>query len=392
MNIDLQDSKTKIILLGAFVVWTIFAVVCSIYIYRQVFVLPWKGVIRDAETKNVLNLDELQEKDQVIVKMLYELAKKKPDERGHAWELILNALNDEGGYVSPLDGKEYFDARSDSSVFAVMIENSPEVMNQQRGLENAAIVWHYPTEGAIGRVMAIFRAEDVKSDIGPIRSTRPYYLDIAGTFDGISLVHAGGSPKALQTLPTLPIIDIDENMHGVMYRDVNYYAPHNLYLDEKAMLAFMETENVNVNIPSSLFSFNEDLTASEQLDMVTLNSLVTPKVEYTWEGDHFERVQDGTVSKRTDGEPLPIKNVVILSAVVTQIQGDDQGRVEVELINNTKAKILRGGQVFETDFSYNLQNNEFLFEFEGAPFELMPGQTWVEVMPEDATIEIRDIV
>ncbi len=234
-----------------------------------------------------------------------------------------------------------------------MIENSPDVITHQRGLEDALVVWHYPTEGAIGRVMAVFRVATAADDIGPVRSTRPYYMDIAAMFNNIPLIHAGGSPKALQTLPTLPIFDIDENVYGVMYRDANYYAPHNLYLDTDELVDLMHKEDIKVRPPSSLFSFDSEIVPSEQIDTVTLNSLVTPRVVYTWEKDHFERVQDGLPSNTTDHEPLEIQNVVILRSVVTQIPGDDQGRVEVDLLNNTKATILRGGQTYEVDFSYN---------------------------------------
>ena len=129
-----------------------------------------------------------------------------------------------------------------------------------------------------------------------------------------------------------------------------------------------------------------------QIDTVELNSLVTPDVVYTWKRDHFERVQDGKPSNATDGEPLEIQNVVILKSIVTLIPGDDQGRVDVELLNDTKATVLVGGQAYEVDFHYDFSANTFSFEFVGEPFDLLPGQTWVEVIPGDATVEISDIV
>src|SRR5690606_12208921 len=65
---------------------------------------------------------------------------------------------------------------------------------------------------------------------GPVRSARPFCVDIAEEWDAV-LFHAGGSPDALRQLRSSPLPNINEISGDGIYfwRDIKRERPHNLF-------------------------------------------------------------------------------------------------------------------------------------------------------------------
>lgn len=80
----------------------------------------------------------------------------------------------------------------------VMIENHAD-SRPQSGLQNADVVYEAIAEGGITRFMGVFYCNAVKGatnkyDIGPVRSARTYFLDLASEYADYPLYnHVGGS-------------------------------------------------------------------------------------------------------------------------------------------------------------------------------------------------------
>jgi len=80
----------------------------------------------------------------------------------------------------------------------VMIENHSD-SRPQSGLNNADIVYEANSEGGITRFMGVFYCNAVKGatnkyDVGPVRSARTYFLDLASEYSDYPLyAHVGGS-------------------------------------------------------------------------------------------------------------------------------------------------------------------------------------------------------
>jgi len=64
----------------------------------------------------------------------------------------------------------------------------------QSGLSKADIIYEFPAEGGLTRLQVLFysKTPDV---VGPIRSARPYFIDLAREYNAV-FVHHGGSPAA----------------------------------------------------------------------------------------------------------------------------------------------------------------------------------------------------
>ena len=103
----------------------------------------------------------------------------------------------------PINGKLY--TKEEKTIWStrrplmVMIENH-EDSRPQSGLQGADIVYEAVAEGAITRFMGVFycgviaEAESNKYDLGPVRSARTYFLDLASEYSDYPLyTHVGGA-------------------------------------------------------------------------------------------------------------------------------------------------------------------------------------------------------
>ena len=105
--------------------------------------------------------------------------------------------------VCPLNGQKY--SKEEEAIWAtrrpltVMIENHSDA-RPQSGLQGADIVYEAVAEGGITRFMGVFycgvvaESEANKYDLGPVRSARTYFLDLASEYSDYPLYnHVGGA-------------------------------------------------------------------------------------------------------------------------------------------------------------------------------------------------------
>lgn len=113
------------------------------------------------------------------------------------------------------------------TVTAVMVENSLAA-RPQSGLSQAGVVYEAQAEGGVTRYMALFQ-DSLPTDVGPIRSARPYYIQWALGFDA-AYAHVGGSPDALNDIKSWGVHDMNQFYNGSFYHRISSRpAPHNVY-------------------------------------------------------------------------------------------------------------------------------------------------------------------
>lgn len=128
-------------------------------------------------------------------------------------EPITGFLNFEGPKteVCPINGQKYTVAQKniwmEKRPLLVMIENHSDA-RPQSGLNTADLVYEAIAEGGITRFMAIYycdvsRVGDMKYDVGPVRSARSYFLDLASEYSDYPLyTHVGGANCSAPKDPT----------------------------------------------------------------------------------------------------------------------------------------------------------------------------------------------
>ena len=111
---------------------------------------------------------------------------------------------------------------------AVMIDNHSGAW-PQANLNKAYIIYEIVVEGGETRLMALFKGQDLEK-IGPVRSSRHYFLDYALENDAI-YVHHGNSPQAAADFKTLNIdrISVDASKTGWRDKSLNVSTEHTLF-------------------------------------------------------------------------------------------------------------------------------------------------------------------
>ena len=81
-----------------------------------------------------------------------------------------------------------------------MVNNHPKA-RPQSGLHKADIVYEILAEGDVTRFLPYFQSEKPEN-IGPVRSARDYYIDLAKGLNALYIAH-GYSPEAKKCLTWL---------------------------------------------------------------------------------------------------------------------------------------------------------------------------------------------
>ena len=117
--------------------------------------------------------------------------------------------------------------KGDERPIAVMIDNHKAAL-PQGGLNNAYMVYEIIVEGGESRLMALFKGQNLEK-IGPVRSSRHYFLDYALENDAI-YVHYGWSPQAQYDISNLGV----NNINGISESESSFWrvkdkrSPHNV--------------------------------------------------------------------------------------------------------------------------------------------------------------------
>ena len=112
------------------------------------------------------------------------------------------------GNINLLSGLEISDTVKNSRPLAIMVENSPD-SRPQSGLIYADIVYEVVDEGGVTRYVVVYSSHEAEI-IGPVRSARIYYAEIARGFDPI-YTFWGTYPEGYDAIKTMDMDLLDGN-------------------------------------------------------------------------------------------------------------------------------------------------------------------------------------
>ena len=101
------------------------------------------------------------------------------------------------GPVNPLSGMPTDGEISSQRPVAVMLNNLEQALPQQ-GQSQADLIYEVVAEGGITRMLGVFQSVEDVDMIGSIRSTRPYYIELALGHDAL-FIHAGAVSRLTAT-------------------------------------------------------------------------------------------------------------------------------------------------------------------------------------------------
>ncbi|MGW8822853.1 DUF3048 domain-containing protein [Paenibacillus lautus] len=306
-------------------------------------------------------------------------------------------------YKAPLTGLP-LEASLTQRPLAVMINNAPAA-RPQSGLSQADMVYEVLAEGGITRLIGIFQSQSNIEKIGPIRSIRPYLINLGESYGGV-LVHAGGSPEAYSIIQKQGKQDMDEigNAGAYFWRAKDRKAPHNLYSsDEKLREGAAKLNYGNeVKVPQYTF-YPEAIAASadgeegtEPVEVVSGEAAEKVEIKFLLDSYVVDYQYDGssnTYKRSINGSPhvdlndnvqLEAANVIVLGADHKVL--DDVGRLAVNVEAGGEAMLFQRGEVIKGQW-VRAGGDAIRFVKDGKEVPLVPGTTYFNIVPNTPSFE-----
>lgn len=306
-------------------------------------------------------------------------------------------------YKAPLTGLP-LEASLTQRPLAVMINNAPAA-RPQSGLGQADMVYEVLAEGGITRLIGIFQSQSGIEKIGPIRSIRPYLINLGESYGGV-LVHAGGSPEAYSIIQKQGKQDMDEigNAGSYFWRDKERKAPHNLYSSDEKLREGAAKLNYGNDVKVPQYSFYSEPTAAsgegaegtapvevisgepgEKVEIKFLLDSYVVAYQYDGSSNTYKRWVNGSPHvDLNDNVQLEAANVIVLGADHKVL--DDVGRLAVNVEAGGKAMLFQRGEVIEGQW-VRAAGDAIRFVKDGKEVPLVPGTTYFNIVPNSPSFE-----
>ncbi|WP_027417423.1 DUF3048 domain-containing protein [Aneurinibacillus terranovensis] len=290
------------------------------------------------------------------------------------------------GLTAPLTGLPETRENSDR-VIAVMVNNHSKA-RPQSGLDKADMVYELLEEGLITRFMAFYQSEAPRV-VGPVRSVRPYNVDISNGFDAI-ISHAGGSVEALGMLRSGGrSSDMDEiySYPKAYWRDSSRKAPHNLYTSVEKLRrgALKKGYKLDGTAPAFPFMNETDQVQGQTASTITVHYSKQNTAGYVYDPEK-KLYMRWTAGKphldRETGKQLSAVNVLVVGAQHRII--DSEGRLEIDINGPGDGYLFQHGKVMK--ITWERRDGAIRAYRSGKEMPLYPGHTWVNVVPNQPTL------
>ena len=279
---------------------------------------------------------------------------------------------------------------------AVMIDNHSGAWPQS-GLNKTYIVYEIIVKGGETRLMALFKGQDLK-EIGPIRSSRHYFLDYAIENDAI-YVHYGWSPKAKNDISSLKV----NNLNGIFYgkptfwRTTSKKAPHNAMTSTKQILKAAKAKKYKTTSKkSSVLNYVPDevnLENGKEAKNIKIpySYLHTVSYKYDKKTQRYTRYARG--KKQIDnltGKDITTKNIIIEFVKNSVLQdGTKKDRQNLSNIGTFDGYFITNGKAIKIKCTKKNRTSKTEYkDLNGNIINVNDGNTWINICPKNAKVKI----
>jgi len=272
---------------------------------------------------------------------------------------------------------------------AVVVENSPSA-RPQWGLCSPDIVIEGVVEGGITRMLWLYADVNSIPKVGPMRSARHDFVEMAEGFNSI-FIHWGGSTFAYDAIKARKVTHIDGMDGKYFYRDKSraVSSEHTGYSNGESMAKAIKDKNFNTQIDSAYsapFTFVEKDAprtpaggACQSVSFVFSSSYkhefkynAAEKLYYNYMNSK-PMVQDG-------GKQMAVTNTIVLYCPVAA-KGTSSGHMEMDLTGGTGLYASNGSQEAITWKKGGPSAMLRLFAADGTELLLNPGKSYIGFVP-----------
>ena len=289
----------------------------------------------------------------------------------------------------------------DERPLGVMVNNHVDA-RPQSGLIYADLVYEMVAEGGITRFLAFYLSKTPEK-IGPVRSTREYYLVLVKELSDAMIMHIGYSPQALVAIDTWPVRSLFrggcESYPGCTWRD----NPRNVAYEHTAFVNGVVLRDLGKDLgwegkgDIRVYSFKDN---SDKYSLKPSVSQIS--IDFWSKGDYSSvfkyNLEKNTYLKFTgydsNGQPIPhkdqetneqieIKNLIVQFVTETAIEGDEKGRLDYQLVGSGKSLVFIDGKVIDGTWSKASRDERTLFyDSDGKEMEFNRGKFWISIVPD----------
>lgn len=279
---------------------------------------------------------------------------------------------------------------------AVMIDNHNQAW-PQAGLNKAYLVYEAIVEGGETRLMALFKGVTVDK-IGPVRSSRHYFLDYAMENDAI-YAHFGWSPQAQSDITKYSI----DNINGITESESTFWrvkdkaAPHNAVTSTEALLKAAKTKGYKTTSDKkSVLNYTTDdvnLEDGQGATSVTIphSTLQTVKYEYDEQNQVYKRYARKKAQTDWDtGNRITTKNIIITFCDnYTLPDSEDKGRQGLKNTGTFDGYYITNGKAIKIKCIKEARNTQTKYQdLQGNEIKVNDGNTWINICPKNAKVLI----
>jgi len=306
--------------------------------------------------------------------------------------------------VNPLTGLPFPEEMERNRPLAVVLSNEVAAL-PMNGVFAADIIYEYPVEGGLTRMMALFQDFFSVEKVGSIRSARHYTAQLAASYDAI-FIHAGGSqPLAYNEIKELGLVHFDEvggTRREIFFRDRGRIGGRRV---DNLHSVVTTGSRVSQRFPDYTFrkehedSFEHGLffvddgtprdgSAAKEVQ-VRFSSGKSSTFIYDSAANvyHLRQYNRDFVDANNNRKPA-FTNVLVIRTSVSGISGDTAGRQNVTTTGNGEGYFICGGRYIEINWSRANKRAPFVYTTkDGNELELGRGKTFVCIIPNRMNVD-----
>lgn len=310
------------------------------------------------------------------------------------------------GPVNPLTGLPIEEKWVNARPIAVMLNNVKEAQ-PQLGQSQADIIYEVLVEGGITRMLGVYQTVEEVGTIGSVRSSRPYYLELALGHDAVYL-HAGGSEDAYSKIKAWGVTALDcvrgpyegsKPGSNLFWRDAdrikNNGSVHSVVttgetiIEKFAGYSLRQEHKEGYTYPQTFVENGTPVNGEDAATItVPFSNYKTGIFTYDEEmGKYLVSQYKKPYVDGNDGSQVAVTNVIILKADCHIIPGDDAGRLAVDLTSGGEGWYACGGKMVPITWSKADRNSPFVYtDGAGETLALQKGNSYVSIVPLDCEI------
>jgi hypothetical protein len=311
--------------------------------------------------------------------------------------------------VNPLTGQIANDpAILNRRPVSVKVQIFPRGQRPPWGISNADIVFDYYQNTGMTRFHAIYYGNNAEQ-VGPIRSARLFDEAVVNMYKSI-LAFGGADRRIMRELVSSsfgdrlvlegngncpPMCRIDPNGANFLVANTaeisNYAAAKGISNERQNLNGLLFNSAVPANgQPGTQISFRFSIAAYNRWDYdPTMGRYL--RSQDTVEAATADAEVLAPMVDRATNQQIATDNVIVLFAEHKYAFGTRPGNAEIvniELIGQGVAAAFRDGQAYQLVWTRADPASIFTLTFpDGTPYALKPGNTWVEVVGKNTTVE-----